>query len=176
MYGRRWLTASKVLADIAAIAVKYDWDGVDVKFFNWQLKDDEGKNITSSEKVKELFSKVGPDGPTLTADLLEDELREYMYQYNRGKKGLNLIILTDGEPDKGQDVEQVIVKYANILRDASAPLYQVGIQFVQIGADKTAKESLRRLDSKIKGRHNLDRDVSSPSLSQQCSLSPMPRT
>ncbi|KAL8915809.1 MAG: hypothetical protein Q9172_006644 [Xanthocarpia lactea] len=159
MYGRRWFTTSKVLADIAAIAVEYDWDGVDVKFFNSPLEDEEGKNITSSEKVEELFLKVEPEGPTLTANLLEGELREYMYQYNRGKKGLNLIILTDGEPDKGQDVEQVIVKYANILRDASAPFYQVGIQFVQIGADKAATEFLRRLDSKIKSMHNLDRDM-----------------
>ncbi|KAL8856610.1 MAG: hypothetical protein Q9178_006765 [Gyalolechia marmorata] len=161
MYGRRWFTASKVLADIAAIAVKYDRDGVDVKFFNWRLKDNEGKNITSSGKVVELFSKIEPRGPTFTAYRLEDELSRYIYQYNlnRGKKGLNLIILTDGEPEKGQDVEQVIVKYANRLREASAPLYQVGIQFVQIGADKAAKEFLRRLDSKIKGRHNLDRDM-----------------
>lgn len=166
MYGRRWYTASKALADTAAIAVRYDRDGIDVKFFNEPLEDNEGKNITSSERVMELFSKVQPEGPTLTADLLEAELNEYMYQYdrNRSKRGLNLIILTDGEPEEGQDVERVIIKYANQLRDARAPLFHVGIQFVQIGADSTATEFLRRLDSKLKGTHNLDRDVSLPSI------------
>ncbi|KAL8767261.1 MAG: hypothetical protein Q9209_006187 [Squamulea sp. 1 TL-2023] len=161
MYGRRWLTASRVLSDVAAIAVRYDKDGVDLKFFNYPLDEKDGKNIDSSAKVMELFSKVDPAGPTLTADLLEEELNEYMYQYkpNRSKKGLNLIILTDGEPEPGQDVEQVIVKYANQLRDSSAPLFQVGIQFVQVGADSNATAFLRRLDSRLKEAHNLDRDI-----------------
>ncbi|KAL8780921.1 MAG: hypothetical protein Q9213_006232 [Squamulea squamosa] len=161
MYGRRWYTASRVLSDVAAIATRYDKDGVDLKFFNEPLDEKERKNIDSPKKVMELFGKVNPDGPTVTADLLEEELNEYMYQYklNRSKKGLNLIILTDGEPEPGQDVEQVIVKYANQLRDASAPLFHVGIQFVQIGADSTATAFLRRLDSKLKGAHNLDRDM-----------------
>ncbi|KAL8800581.1 MAG: hypothetical protein Q9182_005092 [Xanthomendoza sp. 2 TL-2023] len=161
MSGRRWYTASKVLADVAAIAVKYDKDGVDLKFFNAYLEEDERKNINTSEKVMELFSKVEPDGPTLTADLLEEELNEYMYQYqlNRSKKGLNLIILTDGEPDGGQDVEAVIVKYAKKLHDVSAPLFQVGIQFVQIGADSTATSFLQTLDTELKEKYNLDRDM-----------------
>lgn len=167
MYGRRWYTASKALADTAAIAVRYDTDGIDVKFFNEPLEGNEGKNITSSERVMELFTKIHDfDGPTLTADLLEAELNEYMYHYdqNRSRRGLNLIILTDGEPEKGQDVERVIIKYANQLRDARAPLFHVGIQFVQIGADSAATEFLRRLDSKLKDTHNLDRDVSLPSI------------
>ncbi|KAL8808730.1 MAG: hypothetical protein Q9223_003734 [Gallowayella weberi] len=161
MYGRRWFTASKVLADVADIAVKYDKDGVDLKFFNAYLEEDERKNINTSEKVMELFSKVEPDGPTLTADLLEEELNEYMYEYNRNrsKKGLNLIILTDGEPERGQNVEEVIVKYAKKLQDVSAPLFQVGIQFVQIGADSTATRFLKNLDTKLKNKHNLDRDM-----------------
>ncbi|KAL8731525.1 MAG: hypothetical protein Q9166_003371 [cf. Caloplaca sp. 2 TL-2023] len=161
MYGRRWYTASKVLADVATIAVKYDKDGVDLQFFNERLEDDERKNIDTPEKVMEIFLKVQPNGPTLTADLLEEELNEYMYEYrqNRSKKGLNLIILTDGEPERGQNVEKVIVKYANLLRNASAPLFHVGIQFVQIGADSAATKFLKYLDTKLKGKRDLDRDM-----------------
>ncbi|KAL8713584.1 MAG: hypothetical protein Q9220_002446 [cf. Caloplaca sp. 1 TL-2023] len=158
MYGRRWLTTSRVLADVASIAVAFDQDGVDVKFFN---APDEGNDLTTRKEVLTLFSQVDPDGPTLTADILDAELNEYIYEYekDRQKKGLNLIVLTDGEPEKGQDVESVIVKYADMLRSVRAPPFQVGIQFVQIGADKDATKFLKRLDSKLKGEHGLDRDM-----------------
>lgn len=167
MWGRRWYIASKVLADVAAIAVKYDRNGVDLKFFNEPLEDEERKNIDTAEKVMGLFSRIEPDGPTLTANVIEEELNEYMYRYSldRSIKGLNLIVLTDGEPKRGQKVEDVIVKYANELHAARAPLFQVGIQFVQIGAEKEAAEFLKMLDTKLKGKHGLDRDVS-PSCDQ----------
>ncbi|KAL8950815.1 MAG: hypothetical protein Q9222_003162 [Ikaeria aurantiellina] len=161
MYGRRWLTTSRVLADVASIAVHFDQNGVDVKFFNEPLDPDEGNNLTTSEEVMALFSRVSPAGPTLTADILDEQLNEYIYEYekDRRKKGLNLIVLTDGEPEKGQDVESVIVKYADLLRSVRASPFQVGIQFVQIGADRDATKFLRRLDSKLKGEHGLDRDM-----------------
>ncbi|KAL8671444.1 MAG: hypothetical protein Q9168_004050 [Polycauliona sp. 1 TL-2023] len=161
MNGRRWKTTCKVLADIASIAVQYDRDGVDVRFFNNYLDDSERKNLNTSAKVMDLFSRTEPDGPTLTADILDEELNEYMYEYqqDRHKKGLNLIILTDGEPDKGQDVEGVIVKYANELRKEKAPPFLVGVQFVQIGNDPTAASFLSFLDTKLKGKHDLDRDM-----------------
>ncbi|KAL8996885.1 MAG: hypothetical protein Q9169_003696 [Polycauliona sp. 2 TL-2023] len=161
MNGRRWRTTCRVLDDIAKIAVKYDKDGVDIKFFNNYLDDDERKNLNTSEKVMDLFSKTQPDGPTLTADILDEELNEYMYEYeqDRHKKGLNLIVLTDGEPDKGQDVEGVIVKYAKLLHEAKAPSLHVGVQVVQIGNDPTAANFLSFLDRKLKGKHDLDRDM-----------------
>lgn len=162
MSGRRWRITCKVLADIASIAVKHDGDGVDIRFFNKYLADDERKNLNTSEKVMDLFSKTQPEGPTLTADILDEELNEYMYEYqqDRHKKSLNLIVLTDGEPDRGQDVEKVIVKYANELREAKAPPFLIGVQFVQIGNDPKAAEFLSFLDRKLKSKHNLDRDVS----------------
>ncbi|KAL8954486.1 MAG: hypothetical protein Q9183_007094 [Haloplaca sp. 2 TL-2023] len=83
----------------------------------------------------------------------------YELKENRSRKGLNLIVLTDGEPEEGQDVDQVIVKYANQLRDAGASTLKVGIQFVQIGSDETATEFLSFLDDKLKSEHDLDRDM-----------------
>ncbi|KAL8718350.1 MAG: hypothetical protein Q9181_008215, partial [Wetmoreana brouardii] len=105
--GYRWKTAASVLADIAAIAMKYDRNGVDLRFFNEPLEDNERKNLTTTEQLMDLFSRVEPDGPTLTADMLEEELSEYMHGYTHGevKKSLNLIVLTDGEYRPDQKVE-----------------------------------------------------------------------
>ncbi|KAL8872013.1 MAG: hypothetical protein Q9174_002283 [Haloplaca sp. 1 TL-2023] len=161
MGGFKWQVASKVLAEIAAIAVKYDRNGVDVKFFNEPLEDNEGSNLDTAEKVMDLFRRIDPMGTTLTADRLDEVMNDYMYELrkDRTRKGLNLIVLTDGEPEEGQHVDQVIVKYANQLRDAGASTLKVGIQFVQIGTDDTATEFLRFLDDKLKSEHGLDRDM-----------------
>ena len=161
MFGPRWKITSEVLAEIASIAIRYDKDGVDLRFFNNYLDDEERLNLDSSGKVMDLFRSVQPDGPTLTADVLEEELNNYVYEYtqNRHKRGLNLIVLTDGEPDPGQMVEEVLVKYAKKLEAISAPLLHVGVQFVQIGGDEAASIFLKGLDDDLKAKHSLDRDV-----------------
>ena len=162
MYGPRWHTTKHVLAKIVPIAVPHDRDGVDIRFFNEYLDDDERLHLDSPNKVMNIFAKVEPYGSTPTADVLERELKDYIYEYrsNRKRKGLNLIILTDGEPDPGQDVEGVIVDFAKRLKELDAPLRQVGIQFVQIGGDKEAADFLAMLDNDLKEKHGLDRDVS----------------
>lgn len=162
MEGRRWNMTSRALAEIAEIAVQYDDDGVDIQFFNHRPKKEERKGLGSAKAVMDLFQKYKPrDGPTLTADLLEEELGIYLQDLEKDRdiKGLNLIVLTDGEPDEDQDVETVIVDCANQLKALHAPKLKVGIQFVQIGNDEKAREFLRGLDDDLKDKHNLDRDV-----------------
>ncbi|KAL8688757.1 MAG: hypothetical protein Q9218_005411, partial [Villophora microphyllina] len=157
----RWKTVQKVLDKIVSIAVKYDQDGVDVRFLNGYLPVSERTNLNSSEKVMALFSKVEARGPTLMADILEEELNEYMKKYREDSdvKGLNLIVLTDGEPERGQRVDKVIVEYANELRDLKAHKFKIGIQFVQIGNDAAATKFLDFVDKKLKNSRKLDRDM-----------------
>ncbi|KAL9589333.1 MAG: hypothetical protein Q9203_001875 [Teloschistes exilis] len=157
----RWKTVQKVLKQIVSIAVKYDDDGVDVRFLNGFLPVEERTNLNSAEKVMELFSKVQARGPTLMADVLEEELNEYMKRYRQDSniKGLNLIVLTDGEPEPRQHVDRVIVKYAKQLRKLEAHKFKVGIQFVQIGNDATAAKFLDFIDTKLKKSSKLDRDM-----------------
>lgn len=161
MEGPGWTTTKEVMAHIASIAVKYDKNGVDVRFFNAYLEDEERLNLDTAEKVMRLFDNLDPEGPTPTADTLEVELNEYIHEYkkNRSIKGLNLIVITDGEPSPRQDVEGVIVKYAKMLAQLDAPPLQVGVQFVQVGDEKKAKAFLDSLDNDLQGKHNLDRDV-----------------
>ena len=162
MSGNRWTITKQVLAKIASIAVLYDRNGVDIRFFNTYMEDDERLNLTSAQTVMSLFDQVDPKGPTPTADVLQYELNEYVYEYkkNRHRKGLNLIVITDGEPDSGQKVEDVIVRYARKLAELEAPPLQVGVQFVQIGGDKAASDFLKGLDDDLQKKHDLDRDVS----------------
>ena len=162
MDGRGWTTTKEVMAKIASIAVKYDRNGVDVRFFNAYLENEERLNLDSATKVMSLFENLYPEGSTPTADKLEEELNEYIHEYkhNRHIKGLNLIVITDGAPSPLQDVEGVIVKYARVLAQLDAPPLQVGIQFVQIGDEKGATDFLDSLDNDLQAKHNLDRDVS----------------
>ena len=158
----RWSTTRQVLADIVSIAVKYDENGVDVKFFNKPIKEEDRTGLDTTSKVMQLFARnTPPKGGTLTADVLGKVLNEYMARYreNRNIKGLNLIVLTDGEPDQGQDVEGVLKKYAKKLEALDADDYQVGVQFVQIGGDEEATRFLKFLDDKLVAKHALDRDV-----------------
>ena len=162
MDGPRWTTTKQVMAHIASIAVKYDKNGVDVRFFNNYAEDEDRLNLDSAEKVMSLFDNLETDGSTPTADTLDIELNEYIHEYkiNRHIKGLNLIVITDGEPSPGQDVEGVVVKYARILAELDAPPLQVGVQFVQVGDEKEAKDFLDSLDNELQEKYDLDRDVS----------------
>ncbi|KAI4195194.1 MAG: hypothetical protein LQ350_007344 [Teloschistes chrysophthalmus] len=157
----RWKTVQKVLKQIVSIAVQYDDDGVDVRFLNGFVPIEERTKLNSSEKVMKLFSKVEARGPTLMADVLEEELSQYMRRYRQNDtiKGLNLIVLTDGEPERGQRVDKVIVDYANQLRTLYAQKFQIGIQFVQIGNDAAATKFLDFVDRKLKNSSKLDRDM-----------------
>ena len=160
MFGSRWTTAKEVMAQIASIAVKYSRNGIDVRFCNASL---EGRvNLDSADKVMRLFEILDPDGPTFFADVIEAELNEYIHKYKNDRyiKGLNLIVLTDGDPSLGQDVESMIVKYARILAQEDAPPLQVGIQFVQIGDEERAKNFFYSLDDNLQKKYNLDRHVS----------------
>ena len=102
--------------------MQYDRDGVDLRFFNEDLDDDKRLQLGSAERVMQLFEKVKPEGPMPTADVLEVELSNYVFKYkrNRGTRSLNLIVITDGEPERGQDVGGVIAKYAKRLAKEEA--------------------------------------------------------
>lgn len=162
MAGPRWRTTSRVLKNITEIAVAYDKNGVDIHFFNEPLEDGEGKDVKDPTEIMRIFDHVTPDGSTPTARALDDLLSEYVWalEQNRNQKGLNLIVLTDGQPDHGEKVEETIVKYANNLKALRMSSTKVGIQFVQIGADEEARLFLQSLDDDLKERHGLDRDVS----------------
>lgn len=162
-----WKTTAQVLANIVSIAVKYDDDGVDLKFFNKPIDVKERTHLDTTEKVMQLFARNSPpQGATFTADVLDEVLNDYVVKYRKNSdiKGFNLIVFTDGEPDPGQDVEEVLKEYATQLKEAGAYRFKVGVQFVQIGGDEAARAFLNFLDDELKAKHKLDRDVSETSV------------
>lgn len=160
MNGPRWRQAREALTAVVNLAIDYDTNGVDIRFLN--DKDHRGDNLTSAAQVMRLFDRVRPDGVTPMEDAIDDELNEYMVKYKklgRAMKKLNLIVLTDGEPNKDDNVEEMIVGYAEELDRERAKANQIGIQFVQIGDDRNAEAFLKMLDDDLKPKYGLKRDV-----------------
>ena len=156
LYGDRWSEARDALAAIAPICVAHDNDGIDVHFINHPQS---YRNITSAERVNEIFRQVVPMGTTNTGKRLDKILRPYMDQYKAGylrngrdptktgKKPMNLIVITDGAPT--DDPEPVINDCIARLKKYKAPYYQIGIQFFQVGKDRKARAALADLDDNL---------------------------
>ncbi|TNY22142.1 hypothetical protein DMC30DRAFT_434142, partial [Rhodotorula diobovata] len=145
------------LAGAVRTAVQYDDDGVDLAFFNSSTT----HTSTSADDILDVFRRVRPRSTTPTANAVKRVLEPYMTVRRRKAAGvprpkpLNLIILTDGAPDKGQSPEEVLVDVARRLDKGRFPPFQVGCSFVQIGNYSDAAEHLRSLDDDLKQKHGI---------------------
>ncbi|EIM85686.1 uncharacterized protein STEHIDRAFT_148001 [Stereum hirsutum FP-91666 SS1] len=157
-YGR-WEEAKKALSDLAAVAGKYDTDGIEICFIN-SMK--HGKHIKLAKDVESLLGSMRPNGLTFIGERLEEILRQYsdsldnilgnrlgnMEQARLQRiKPINIIIITDGIPS--DEPQECIDFFAREFDRKKYPLTQVGIQFVQIGNDKGATEYLEKLDGDL---------------------------
>ena len=143
MYGPRWDTTKHVLAKITSIAVLHDWDGVDIRSFNEYLEDFERLHLDSADKVMSIVGKVDPFGSFPTEDVLEREPMDSIYEHRsyRHRKGLHHIILTDGEPDTGQDVAGVIARSAKKLEELEVPHGKLASSLCRLGGIKSSRVS-----------------------------------
>ncbi|KAG8534293.1 uncharacterized protein KY384_001137 [Bacidia gigantensis] len=71
----------------------------------------------------------------------------------------NVIVVTDGAADDRQEVEEYIISVATRLDELRAPKRQIGIQFVQVGEDESAKVWLKRLDDDLSNMVPPIRDI-----------------
>ena len=182
----RWDATKQALGHIIGRAAPKDEDGIDIRFL--KSTDLDGYQMKSVEEVMELVKKVNMfddrrGGGTFFEEHLQDEIsprreeyRQYFEQYaaynrktraDRARlvkpqppKKLNLIVITDGQADDKQEVEDYIIETARELDTLKAPAAQIGIQFVQIGEDEDAKKFLKRLDDDLKHQEPPIRDVS----------------
>ncbi|CAE6478203.1 unnamed protein product [Rhizoctonia solani] len=165
MSGPRWNEARDALMGLAKYALKHDQDGIEIFFLN---NVGNGGPVKNEEEVRQLFYSVKPDGGTPTGRRLEQILEAYITRIEAAKtksggadpsesvKPLNLIVITDGEP--GDDPEGVIAAAARRLDAGRFSLTQVGIQFIQVGDDKSASKALKELDEHLHEGHNV-RDI-----------------
>ena len=182
----RWDATKQALGHIVGLAAPKDDDGIDIRFLKSRELD--GDKIKSVEDVMKLVRGVKMwdghrGGGTFFEEHLKDEIsprlknyRQYLEQdaaYKRQTrtprayfekpqppKKLNLIVITDGQADDKQEVEDYIVETARELDRLRAPAAQIGIQFVQIGEDEGARKYLKRLDNNLKEQEPPIRDIS----------------
>ncbi|RYO74100.1 hypothetical protein DL766_004921 [Monosporascus sp. MC13-8B] len=181
-YGR-WEEARTALALILPVCVEHDKDGVDIYFLNHKNtnprvdgRDAKGpsagtgyRHVKSAQAVMDIFNGTEPNGWTPTGERLGQILQAYLTYFERqvrrngvddhGVKPVNIIVITDGCPNSQELLESVIVVAAERLRKQDALLYQVGIQFFQVGDNPNAAEFLTKLDQNIREEHQLDRDM-----------------
>ncbi|KAG9023834.1 hypothetical protein FS837_005617 [Tulasnella sp. UAMH 9824] len=163
MQGERWGTAREALKELVHLAKDWDSNGIDIYFLNNTSK---GLGIKTQEQVDELFRKVAPDGWTPTGATLKSLITPYIESLPSDPrapdavvvKPRNYIVITDGEAtDSGDDrLKPVVLKLMKMLDKRNAPLNQLGIQFVQVGNDETARAFLEKLDDQISGSKTRD--------------------
>ncbi|OSD04552.1 hypothetical protein PYCCODRAFT_1354384, partial [Trametes coccinea BRFM310] len=164
MRGALWEEARDALATLADVAAKYDSDGIDLVFLNSNKR---GLNLKDSAQVQRIFNSVAPHGATPIGEKLEELLLFYLKSLDAANeaggltavkaiKPVNYIVITDGAPT--DDPASVIAAAAKRLDDGRYPLSQVGIQFVQIGNNRSATEYLRTLDDELQNEYKV-RDI-----------------
>ncbi|KAG0150726.1 hypothetical protein CROQUDRAFT_57754 [Cronartium quercuum f. sp. fusiforme G11] len=154
-----WDETREALIGLVAKAVQFDADGIDLHFFNDIRASTYGCRTT--QQVKDIFRQVEPRKSTPTANALKRVLDPYLQKLHQAKtngsqvKPMNLIVLTDGAPDYGQDPEQMIVETGKFLDGGRYPLSQLGISFIQIGNDEEASRHLASLDDDLRAKHRI---------------------
>jgi Mg-chelatase subunit ChlD len=150
MAGRSWEETGAALRMITSTCTERDADGIDIYFLN-HSSSSLHKNITAAGTVVEIFETVRPGGTTPTGQRLHEILKPYLKRYKKNPettKPINIIVITDGAPS--DDVESPIVQAAQKLDNLEAPLWQIGIQFFQVGKEPGAREHLKQLDDGLK--------------------------
>ncbi|MCJ1397752.1 hypothetical protein MMC11_000948 [Xylographa trunciseda] len=175
---RRWELVQKILTVSTEIATYYDPDGIEIRFFNDKAAS--ANNITDPQSAQAIIQRVTPNGRTPTLRRLSEYLRNYVHhlhdnQYSSDFSKLNLIILTDGEPDQDYEkpseisdaedakqntaanrkIRKEIVNIGTQLDQIDASEEQVGIQFCQIGNDDGVAKFFEYLDNNLGEKYNV---------------------
>jgi hypothetical protein len=143
-----WDEARSAVEAITPICTAYDSNGIDIYFLNNPRS---SHNVRSVSAVREIFSSTAPMGCTPTGQRLNAILTPYLKSYAANKEGtkpINIIVITDGVPT--DDDAAPLIAAARKLDALDAPLWQVGVQFFQVGNDPGAGEHLRQLDDDLR--------------------------
>ncbi|KAI0395012.1 hypothetical protein F5Y17DRAFT_228849 [Xylariaceae sp. FL0594] len=178
----RWDQTRDVIKQIIPVCMRYDKDGVDLYFLNdpedmffephdgqssWSKQAilTEGKashvyhNVTDPKAVCKIFKGRTPSRLTPTGKRLDQILSAYIGCYvattGRGEappKPLNIIVITDGDATDRPFLVDSLLRHARHLDQIAAPYHQVGVQFFQVGKDRSAADFLRQLDDDLTAR------------------------
>lgn len=114
-----WDETREALVGVVEKSVQYDEDGIDIYFFNSPVV---VERLRTAQDVRSLFRRVEPRRSTPTAKALKRVLEPYIVKLEAAHaakqagrpsqeiiKPLNIVILTDGAPDRNEEPEGVIV-------------------------------------------------------------------
>lgn len=142
----RWNSAKESTIAIAHKVNELDPDGITVYTFSSSFKRYDNVN---PEKVEQIFKENEPMGNTELALVLNDSLSKYFERKRQGTaKPVTILVVTDGEPSNKEDVAKVIINAANKVTSEE----EIGISFIQIGKDATARAYLKSLDDDLQSK------------------------
>lgn len=139
----KWKSMQETVMAVARKCQEFDSDGIDLYTFNTNFKKFEN---TTPDKVAEIFNTVGPNGGTDFVPVLNAVIETH---FSRANKPTTVFIVTDGCPSDlatGQrELAKLIIKTANRLESGD----ELGLEFLQVGDDPTARDFLKKLDDEL---------------------------
>ncbi|HEY9786393.1 MAG TPA: VWA domain-containing protein [Candidatus Obscuribacterales bacterium] len=145
--GSRWKYAEETISALAYDVNELDPDGITVIPFSTAPFTVYENTVPAT--VANIFKEQRPGGSTDTAGALQKALDRY-FARKQAAAGAAIdpeliIVMTDGVPDDQQAVAKVISNATKRLdRDD-----EVGITFIQVGADAAATKFLKSLDDDL---------------------------
>lgn len=136
----RWKEAQEFAEQYARFAESVDDDGLTVITFNSSATVYDG---VKADKVHEIFTNTRPNGGTNLTAGLEAAFKK---KFAAGKKAI-IMVFTDGEPNDPQSVKDSIINASKKINSDD----EIGIQFIQLGDDSSAKKFLNDLDDNLRG-------------------------
>ncbi|KAL9086986.1 MAG: hypothetical protein Q9159_003880 [Coniocarpon cinnabarinum] len=174
-FADHWSVLENCLEGIVDVATAYDQDGgIDVRFLktgkdtfrDGQTFDQD--HLTNGQDlldrlmlIRSMLGTQRCEGGTFFWELLydlmferSDKWQKFRKQRDSGEVGpkpkfVNIIVITDGAADDPDEIEWAISEVAKSLDASGAPPRCVGVQFVQIGDDKDARDWLKKLDDEL---------------------------
>ncbi|KZV92566.1 hypothetical protein EXIGLDRAFT_836361 [Exidia glandulosa HHB12029] len=155
-----WQHVESALLTLAAAVANRNGGGVGLRFLN---SDEVVKKTEVGQDLKRALSKVQPKGAAVVGDGLKTLMEEYFDDVQAAlkksandffaKKALNVIVLTTGE--FSEDPEETVGEIRPTLAKLNCYTVpegverRVGIQFVQLGSDPEAPQTLKTLDDQF---------------------------
>lgn len=152
----RWSMICAALEYLATVAAQQDDDGIDLYFL--MNKSLNIRNIKDGQSLLNQLQKINVKnsrGGTYFEPILNPILTKYIEKLDKSRgnqvvKPLDIIVLTDGAAHDGRATEKLLLRVADKLETMGKPENQVGIQFVQVGQDTSARKWMEDLYKKHK--------------------------
>lgn len=143
----KWEEAQEGTKALVRESIKIDSDGVTLAIFNGSDTVKEFANVNDAAKVDQIFTENQPNGATPTHSFLNKYLGAYISAKKAGSnpKPIVIAVVTDGEPTDRKATKLAIINATKEMdRDE-----EIGISFIQIGADAGAASFLQDLDDNL---------------------------